>query len=334
MIKVSICIPAYRQIDFLRMTLESIRIQTFTDYEVVITDDSPDDSVEQLVAEFPLNGRLSYRRNPTALGSPENWNECIRHARGELIKIMHHDDHFVDEDSLGHFVELLDTHPEADFAFSATRIEDVATAFIRVHCPTEKQLADLQVHPHSLFGGNCVGAPSATIYRRTVQLEYDQEMKWLVDIDFYIRLLSINSQFAFLPQPLINTPTNAAHQVTESCRDNASIELFEYLRLFSKLNHALQNERIITETWVRLFLKYRIRKLADFARYGITSPPDIEYFETLFRHMRRFTLQKLFYKLLYPGTLFYRLYPHAPSCIRVPIRWALNRLLNLRSRLP
>lgn len=333
MIKVSICIPAYRQVEFLRMTLESIRIQRFTNYEVVITDDSPDDSVEQLVAEFPLDGRLSYWRNPTALGSPENWNECIRRARGELIKIMHHDDHFIDADSLGRFVELLDTHPEADFAFSATRIEDIASGFIRVHCPSEKQLSDLQLHPYSLFGGNYVGAPSATIYRRTMPLEYDREMKWLVDLDFYIRVLTINSHFAFSPQPLINTPTNAAHQVTESCRDNASVELFEYSRLFSKLNNVLHDDPIIVGTWVRLFLKYRIRKLADFERYGINPPPEAEYFEKLFRHMRKFILRKLFYKLLYPMVLFFRLYPYAPPYIRAPIRWTRNLLLSLRGRL-
>jgi glycosyltransferase involved in cell wall biosynthesis len=107
MTKVSICIPAYKQVQFLRVTLESILSQRFTDYEVNITDDSPDDSVEQLVKEFLLDGRIRYSHNPKQLGSPENWNECIRSARGELIKIMHHDDHFTDADSLGRFVDML-----------------------------------------------------------------------------------------------------------------------------------------------------------------------------------------------------------------------------------
>lgn len=333
MIKVSICIPAYRQVEYLRLTLESINAQKFKDYEVVVTDDSPDDSVEKLVTEFPLDGRLTYWRNPVPLGSPENWNECIRRARGELIKIIHHDDHFTDADSLGRFVALLDAHPEADFGFSATRVVDVSGGLTRTHCPTEKQLATLRERPHSLFEGNCMGAPSATIYRRKVQFEYDCGMKWLVDLDFYIRVLAINPRIAFTPQPLITTPTNAAHQVTESCRDNATVELFEYSRLFSKLDPAWREDPQVIGTWVRLFLKYRIRKLADFGRFGVAAPPETEYFETLLRHMRKFSLKKLFYRSLYPLVVFYRLYPHAPPYIRGPIRWVRNRVISLRERL-
>jgi len=332
MMKVSICIPAYRQVEYLRLTLESINTQNFKDYEVVVTDDSPDNSVEKLVAEFPFDGRLIYWRNPTPLGSPENWNECIRRARGELIKILHHDDHFTDADSLGRFVALLDAHPEADFGFSATRIVDVAGGVARIHCPTEMQLASLRERPHSLFEGNCVGAPSATIYRRRMPLEYDGGMKWLVDLDFYIRALSINSRFAFTSLPLITTPTNAIHQVTESCRDNPAVELYEYTRLFSKLDSAWRDDPQVIGTWVRLFLKYRIRKFADFGRFGVAAPLETEYFETLFRHMRKFSLKKLVYKLLYPLVLFYRWYPHAPPYIRGPIRWARNRVIGVRER--
>jgi cellulose synthase/poly-beta-1,6-N-acetylglucosamine synthase-like glycosyltransferase len=38
--RVSICIPAYEQPDYLKVTLDSIIMQDFDDYEIVITDDS------------------------------------------------------------------------------------------------------------------------------------------------------------------------------------------------------------------------------------------------------------------------------------------------------
>lgn len=319
MTKVSICIPAYKQVQFLRVTLESIQNQRFTDYEVNITDDSSDDSVEQLVKKFPLDGRMRYCRNPKQLGSPENWNECIRSARGELIKIMHHDDHFTDADSLGRFVEMLDAHPEADFAFSATCVVDDATKLTRIHSPTEKQLATLGDRPQMLFVGNCIGAPSATIYRRSMQLEYDREMKWLVDIDFYIRALELNPRFVFTSKPLITTPTNAPHQVTELCRDNAVVELFEYYRLFSKLAPVLRDDPDVKAKWIRLFIKYRIRRPADFARYGLGQPHDAEYFKSLLREAIKLRLLKIFYWL----------YPHLPSFMRAQIHWVRNRWSSL-----
>ena len=90
---VSICIPAYQQVDYLRETLRSVQTQNYEDYELIISDDTQDDSVQQLVATFDFNDRLRYYRNPVALGSPENWNAAVAYAKGTYIKILqyHHE---------------------------------------------------------------------------------------------------------------------------------------------------------------------------------------------------------------------------------------------------
>ena len=44
MVKVSICVPAYKNPVGVERLLESVKVQSFTDYEVVVTDDSPDGS--------------------------------------------------------------------------------------------------------------------------------------------------------------------------------------------------------------------------------------------------------------------------------------------------
>lgn len=41
MCKVSICIPAYGNPEGIRRLLDSIAGQTYTDFEIIITDDSP-----------------------------------------------------------------------------------------------------------------------------------------------------------------------------------------------------------------------------------------------------------------------------------------------------
>jgi glycosyltransferase involved in cell wall biosynthesis len=91
---VSICISTYRQVEFLRQTLHSILAQDYSEYEIVVTDDSPDDCVETVVRSMDFGTRMRFFRNRTRLGAPENWNEAVRRASGEYIKIMHHDDHF------------------------------------------------------------------------------------------------------------------------------------------------------------------------------------------------------------------------------------------------
>lgn len=327
--KVSVCIPAYRQIEYLRETLQSLLAQDFKDYEVIVSDDSPDESVRDLVAEFSFGERLRYIRNTPPLGSPENWNAAIRLAKGDYVKILHHDDQLIRPDSLRKFVQLLDDNPDSDFGFSATMVDHVDTGVQRVHCPTSKQLSDLAADPSSLFVGNCIGAPSVTICRRSASVDYDPRMKWLVDIDHYYRVLMRNGRFAFTPDVLVKTPTSANHQVTEVCRDNGQIELAEAMLLFEKLSPQQRQNPLVKQGWMILFRRFRLRKLADFERYGLPVPQEEPgadgYFTVLLK--QPYTIWHL---MMDPPLLFrkilYRIYPHVPSPIRRTLKLLHDRV--------
>lgn len=270
--KVSICIPAYKQVEYLQKTLESIKNQTFNDYEIILTDDSPDDSVKQLVGKFDFHGKLKYCKNQKTLGSPENWNEAIRLATGEYIKIMHHDDWFTSGDSLDEFVRLLDTHPEANFAFSATRVWNTKNNQIYINKPEEDEVRELHDDSSILFFKNIIGAPSATIYRRNIREKFDINLKWVVDFDFYIRVLR-KSKFVYTEKTLICTPHDAGHQVTQDCAQNKLVNVFEFTYLFNKLfaNHDLKNRKMFVTFFRNLYGKYSIYSIRDYNKLGITS---------------------------------------------------------------
>ncbi|TMQ64873.1 MAG: glycosyltransferase family 2 protein, partial [Candidatus Eisenbacteria bacterium] len=63
-VRVSVCIPAYRQPDHIRRALESVLRQTGVSFEVVITDDTPDDAVQRVVAGCDEALCVRYFRNP------------------------------------------------------------------------------------------------------------------------------------------------------------------------------------------------------------------------------------------------------------------------------
>lgn len=305
----SICIPTYCQTEFLSATLRSVQAQDFSDYELIISDDTPGKSVADLVRSFDFGGRLRYYRNPAVLGSPGNWNEVVRHAKGDYIKLLHHDDQLNHPGALSAFVHLLDEHPQANFAFSATHVHNTVNGQQHVHRPTETQLARLSGMPEMLFFGNVIGAPSATIYRNGLGVEYDRNMKWLVDIDFYIRILQQNPQFAYTPEVLIVTPTNAVHQVTEICRNSALIELQEHLFLYQKIFAKLHAEPATRHTWFRLFEKYSIHSHSDIEHIGAKLPsPDL--LDTIFNAYRREWVKR--------GP--YRIYGRLPEPLKRAIR--------------
>ena len=284
---VSICIPTYRQVDFLQQALDSLVIQRFTDYEVVVTDDSPDGDVEELIRSYDFGGRLRYFRNFRPLGSPRNWDEAVRLSSAPLIKILHHDDQFAHADALGRFVALMEQNPDCAFGFSATQVEDVMTGASWVHSADAAQIADMKRRPERLLLGNVIGAPSATIYRRSLGLDFDPRMRWLVDVDFYMRALRLNPRVAVTEEPLIITPTGARHQVTEAVRDDGALQVREALLMFEKAFDQLSGDPDVALFWWRTLKRYRVRNVKQLARYGEIQPALNAYFRSLFAHPPR-----------------------------------------------
>lgn len=224
--KVSICIPAYSQIFYLKKTIDSVLTQTYNDYEIVITDDSPGNIVKDLVLDYNLPDRIKYYKNESVLGSPENWNEAIRRSAGEYIKILHHDDWLNSKDSLAKYVQLLDQHPDVDLAFSATQVKSTE-GNDWVHRISTKDVENIQANSLNLFTHILIGAPSAVIFRKNTNLFFDRHLKWLVDMEFYLRQLNRNPRTAFCPDLLVVT-FGAEGRVTDECANNKTVEVFEY----------------------------------------------------------------------------------------------------------
>lgn len=295
--QVSICIPAYRQIDYLRETLRSVKEQVFKDYELIVSDDTPDDTVHQLVESFGFDSKLHYYHNTVPLGSPENWNAAVRLAKGKYIKLLHHDDRFKHPGALCEFVRMLDENPAADFAFSASSAENIIHGHKHDHCPSKEQVEQLVTAPEKLFLGNLVGAPSATIYRKGLGIEYDCALKWLVDVDFYIRVLQKNSKFVYTPEVLIAAATDADHQITGLCQNDARIDIFEHLYVYRKIAAPAANDLGVRNVWFRLFERYRIYSREDLAKLEIILPDQGNLLVPFFRAYAENRLKRTPYRI-------------------------------------
>jgi glycosyltransferase involved in cell wall biosynthesis len=88
---VSFCMSTYRRTAFLRETLSVIRAQTFTDFEVVISDNDPDASGSEVVEVFG-ESRFRYFHNGDNLGMVASFNKSIQRSRGQYIVMITDDD--------------------------------------------------------------------------------------------------------------------------------------------------------------------------------------------------------------------------------------------------
>jgi len=93
--KVSVLTPVYNtNPEHLREMIESILNQTFTDFEFLILNDSPDNKeIEKIVLEYAKHDkRITYAKNDKNMGITPSRNKLLKMTRGEYLAIFDHDD--------------------------------------------------------------------------------------------------------------------------------------------------------------------------------------------------------------------------------------------------
>ncbi len=263
---ISICIPAYKRLDYLQKLLHSISIQTFRDYEVIITDDSPDDSLERFLKKIENIQFIRYYKNPKVLGTPENWNEAIRKANGTWVKLMHDDDWFVNEDSLQIFYEAALGHLECSFFFSAyNNVIDNENISETVRLSSIDQFM-LKRSPLNLFKKQYVGNPSCTLIKKDIGFYYDNDFKWVVDFEYYIRVLRSVKKFYYINQVLVNVGVNE-DQVTNFTFRKPEVEIPENHLMIEKMGFTILRNIFVYDYYWRFFRNLEIRNENEIKKY-------------------------------------------------------------------
>ncbi|HSC55379.1 MAG TPA: glycosyltransferase [Phnomibacter sp.] len=261
----SICIPVYKNVQYVGRLLGSILEQSFTDFEVIITDDSPDNAIEIWLKAQYNDDRIHYYKNHVALGTPENWNEGIRHAKGEWIKLMHDDDWFASPDALQLFHDVA-TQQNLKFIFAAYEYVNLENHKRELMSLPGVRWKTVIKEPWALYARNIIGPPSVTLVHRSITELYDNRMKWLVDLDYYIRVLQQGAAM-YIDKPLVNIGVSSS-QVTNECQLNPNVEIPEGLLLYSKLPPHAERNALYFDAWWRLIRNLNIRDMDTFKRFS------------------------------------------------------------------
>src|SRR5215208_4471602 len=93
--QVTVITPLYNSSAFIRDTLDSLRGQTFTNWESILVDDGSTDDTVQVVEPYVTTDnrfRLMQQENRGIAGAR---NTGIKEARGEWICLLDHDDRWL-----------------------------------------------------------------------------------------------------------------------------------------------------------------------------------------------------------------------------------------------
>lgn len=203
--KVSVCIPVYNRPVYVAKAIESVLNQTFTDFELIVTDNCSTDNTPEVIKSYAAkDGRIKYYKNEHNLGVISNINRGLLQARGEYIKFVLSDDKLAPQ-CIEVFVETMDKHPEVSLITSFTQsFGDSDNIRDRSYFPGTGQLEGKVCQKDLLINGNWPGGPSSTMFRRRdLHLGlFDNRWKyWLGDLDMWLRLLGVGNAY-IVPQVL------------------------------------------------------------------------------------------------------------------------------------
>ena len=115
--RVSIGLPVYNGENYVTEAIKSLLAQTFTDFELIISDNASTDRTEAICRTFALrNPRIRYHRQWENRGGMWNFNEVFRLAR-DVLQVGGARRH-VAPTYLERCVEILDRRPEIVWAYA------------------------------------------------------------------------------------------------------------------------------------------------------------------------------------------------------------------------
>jgi glycosyltransferase involved in cell wall biosynthesis len=195
---VSVIIPSYNHEPFVGHTITSVLEQSYSNFEIVITDDGSRDRTPDVIRQFS-DRRIDLEVHQQNRGASVAANSAIRRSRGEFICMLSSDDYFL-PGKLEKQVAFLNANPAIAAVFGVPRFIDERGAML---LPGNASNSDIFKTPfkenlrsrrdwlrHFFFYGNCLCHPTVMM-RRTAFDDiglFDPRLANLPDFDLWVRL--------------------------------------------------------------------------------------------------------------------------------------------------
>lgn len=211
---ISLCLTTYNRASTLNLTIESILSQTYTNFELIISDDNSSDNTKEVCESYiKKDSRVKYFRNETNLKMPGNLNAAIMRASGEYIANLHDGDLYR-SDIIEKWYSVLSKYPDALFVFNQYKQLDSHGNEIAIY---DHKLDE--VNPGYVlmeyYLRTLTSAPWGTVMARKAAYEtngyFNKEYGFISDVEMWLRL-GLAGKVCYVNEPLIDlTPREKDH---------------------------------------------------------------------------------------------------------------------------
>jgi glycosyltransferase involved in cell wall biosynthesis len=204
--QISICIPTYNGEKFIARTIQSVLDQTFSNFEIIVSDDGSTDKTLEIVRSFN-DPRIVRVDSLSKVGAEANWNNSVANARADLVKLVCQDDLLYRHCLQTEFEAMsLSANQDVAFCFSLRDFVTPKDRFIkgrRIANSEQKKLSKTQMLRKVVrSGGNPIGEPMAVTFRKSA---FEKAGKfhgdYVIDLNMWVGLLEIGSVL-FIPRRL------------------------------------------------------------------------------------------------------------------------------------
>ncbi|MDD5389304.1 MAG: glycosyltransferase family 2 protein [Gallionellaceae bacterium] len=196
--RVSVIIPAYNAAWCVRRALDSVLVQDYRDFEVIVVDDGSQDDTAAVLAGYGDAARVLSKPNG---GLSSARNAGIAAARGEYVAFLDADDWWLPA-KLSRQVALMDGQPTLLFCSTTTSAQT----------PEGRRLPDWRCGNGQRAALECIfavnayvaGSGSSVLARRAAFARvggFDESLRSLEDIDMWMRLAALGD-YACIDEPL------------------------------------------------------------------------------------------------------------------------------------
>jgi len=257
--RVSIGLPLYNADKYLAKALDSILAQTYTDFELVISDNHSNDHTQDICMKYArTDHRIKYHRNKKNLGAAPNHNLVFKLANGDYFKWAGYDD-ILSPDFLIKCVDILDNNPDVVLCMSNTAFIDEHGHYLGKY---DYKADATSMHPHKRFqnfvlhnesGDYVYGLMRASAVEKT-SLHGSYPSSDLV----FLAELTLYGQYHVIPEPLFHRRIHPAQSTkgifhTERSRVLWFDTAFEGKIVFPKWQYLLGYIKVVTNAPLNIY---------------------------------------------------------------------------------
>ena len=243
---ISIIVPAYNVAPFIRTCMDSIRDQSFKDWEALVIIDPSTDGTENIVREINLDERFKLIYNDKKGGVSKARNQGFSLSHGEFIAFLDGDD-FWDPNFLEEGVTNL-MSSEFDVFYSEYSLEGKAVHPARIYTPGKLINGDILI-PY-LCGKVRVANCGAMLIKREVLERHSIEFKvgcsHCEDTEFRLKLFAVSNAIG-TDRRLLHLVTREGSLSRSFYYDEFADKVAAYARALEFVRRVRPDHRAVTE---------------------------------------------------------------------------------------